>query len=223
MGIFPAVKLLQAAGMTTAITSSELVDAIRSRAARGHMVLAIAGAPGSGKSTLADWLCAKLNQTADGSAAVLPMDGYHFDDCVLEARGIRARKGAPDTFDVAGLRHMLGRLRRNEEAEIAVPVFDRTLEIARAGARLIPQTVRTLIVEGNYLLLDREPWSALRPLFDMTAMIDVPEGILRQRLHERWVGYGLSPEQIVAKLEENDLPNGRFVREASAAADFIVA
>lgn len=209
--------------MTPAITSAELLAAIRRQAATDRVMVALAGAPGSGKSTLAEWLCANLNEAAPESAAVLPMDGYHFDDRVLEARGNRARKGAPDTFDVAGLHHMLERLKRNTEPEIAVPVFDRDLEIARAGARLIPQAVRLMIVEGNYLLLDREPWSSLRPMFDMTVMIDVPEETLRRRLHQRWVGYGLSPEQIAAKLEDNDLPNGRLVRDASIAADLIVS
>ena len=187
------------------------------------MVVALAGAPGSGKSTLAEWLAARLNEDGTDNAAVLPMDGYHYDDRVLEVRGLRHRKGAPDTFDVAGLHHMLARLKRNEEDEIAVPVFDRDLEIARAGARLIPQTVRILIVEGNYLLLDRTPWSGLRNLFDMTVMIAVPEEILRMRLRERWAGYGLSPDQITAKLEDNDLPNGRLVRQFSIAAEFLTS
>jgi pantothenate kinase len=82
------------------------------------------------------------------------MDGYHFDDAVLNERGMRARKGAPETFDVGGLGHMLRRLKLNDEDEVAVPVFDRAIEISRAAARLISKTVSTIIVEGNYLLLD---------------------------------------------------------------------
>src|SRR5688572_27161103 len=109
----------------------ELADILR-RAAGARTLVAVAGPPGAGKSTFAEALADRLNEAAAGSAAVLPMDGFHFDDRVLEPLGLRARKGAPDTFDVAGLRHMLERLRRNQEAEIAVPVFDRELEIARA-------------------------------------------------------------------------------------------
>ena len=117
---------------------------------------------------------------------------------------------------------MLGRLKRNEEDEIAVPVFDRALEIARAGASLIPRTVSRVIVEGNYLLLDRPPWRGLRALFDITVAITVPEDVLRQRLVERWQGYGLPPEEVEAKVELNDLPNGRFVASNSIAADFVL-
>ena len=54
-------------------------------------------------------------------AALLPMDGYHFDDLHLVPAGLRPRKGAPETFDVGGLRHMLMRLRANEEDAVAAP------------------------------------------------------------------------------------------------------
>jgi pantothenate kinase len=186
-----------------------------------RVVVAIAGAPASGKSTLAERLVDRLNADEASSAALLPMDGYHFDDRVLIARGLRARKGAPETFDVGGLLHMLDRLKQNEEDEIAVPVFDRDLEISRAGARLIPRDARILVVEGNYLLLDQEPWSRLQALFDLTVFVDAPEDLLRRRLVERWRGYGFTPEEIEAKVEGNDIPNGRFVISNSKAADLV--
>ena len=103
---------------------------------------------------------------------------------------------------------------------MAVPRFDRTIEIARAGAILIDHSVRLIVSEGNYLLLRQQPWAALRPLFDVTVMVEAPEQILRQRLTARWQGYALPPEEIARKVEEVDLPNGRFVRNQSAAADY---
>jgi pantothenate kinase len=102
-------------------------------------------------------------------------------------------------------------------------VFDRDIEIARAGARLIPRSARIIITEGNYLLLRKAPWSELRPLFDVTVFVDEPEATLRQRLEARWRGYRLSPEEIRAKLEENDLPNARIVIAESGEADYCVA
>jgi pantothenate kinase len=187
-----------------------------------RVICAIAGAPGSGKSTLASALVGALNAREAGCAALLPMDGYHYDDLHLVPVGLRARKGAPETFDVGGLRHTLARLRARDEEAVAVPVFDRDIEVARAGARLIPQSARIIVVEGNYLLLTRPPWDSLLACFDVTAMIDVPEPVLRARLIERWRGYGLSHEEIAAKVENNDIPNGRMVRDGSAAADLVI-
>ena len=204
---------------------TELEDLARRLTALGEgrrAIGAIAGAPGSGKSTLAERLVEKLNRDTPGIAALLPMDGYHFDDLHLVPAGLRPRKGAPETFDVGGLRHMLGRLRANEEDAVAVPVFDRDIEIARAGARLIPSSVRVIVCEGNYLLLDRAPWNTLRPLFDLTVMIEVSEEELRRRLTQRWEGYRLTPEEIAWKLDGNDLPNGRAVMADSAPADVVI-
>ena len=201
-----------------------LADLCAGRAAGGtdRVILAIAGPPGSGKSTLAEKLAALLNAGHAGLAEVLPMDGYHYDDLYLVPAGLRPRKGAPQTFDVGGLYHTLRRLRARDEAEVAVPVFDRKIEIARAGARLIPAGVPVIIVEGNWLLLDQSPWDRLRPMFDITLRVDVPETVLRSRLRARWEGLGLTEAEIIAKLEENDLPNGRLVRDGSVVPDYLL-
>lgn len=209
--------------MVQAIDLAGLADVLEARAAGGRVILAIAGAPGSGKSTLAEKLVGKLNGRRAGMAAVLPMDGFHYDDLHLVPAGLRPCKGAPQTFDVGGLCHTLSRLRARDEAGVAVPVFDRKLEIARAGARLIPAEVPVIVVEGNYLLLDQAPWDRLRPMFDLTAMVDVAEPVLRARLRGRWERLGLAEGEVRAKLEDNDLPNGRLVREASVPADYRLA
>ena len=200
-----------------------LADLLEARAAGGQRVIvALAGAPGSGKSTLADKLVGKLNARQAGLAAVLPMDGYHYDDLYLVPAGLRPRKGAPMTFDVGGLYHTLKRMRARDEVEVAVPVFDRKIEIARAGARVIPREVPVIVVEGNWLLLNQSPWDRLRPVFDVTVMVDVPEHVLRARLRGRWERLGLTEDQIIEKLEEIDLPNGRWVRDGSIRADHVI-
>jgi pantothenate kinase len=197
-----------------------LVVIVCKRGAAHRSITALAGPPAAGKSTLSEKLEAALNDLEPGSAAVLAMDGYHYDDWVLVPRGLRARKGAPETFDVAGLAHMLRRLRTNDEHEVAVPVFDRSLEIARSGARMIPQSIRHLIVEGNYLLLDRDPWRSLAPLFDTTVLIECEMEVLKERLWARWRGYGLEEAEIEAKVAGNDLVNARLVISESRGAEF---
>jgi pantothenate kinase len=209
--------------MTEVIGPEALAARLAARAgADGRTICAIAGAPGSGKSTLAEALVARLNDAAPGQAALLPMDGFHFDDLHLVPAGLRPRKGAPETFDVGGLAATLARLRAADEPFVAVPVFDRAIEIARAGARLIPAAARVIVAEGNWLLLDRAPWAALRRHYDLTVMIEVPEPVLRDRLTRRWEGYGLTPAEIAEKLDGNDLPNARLVAAASAPADYVI-
>jgi pantothenate kinase len=207
---------------TPGITLDDLAARLQALPKGTRSIVAIAGAPGSGKSTTAERLVDTLNATAPGRAALLPMDGYHYDDAVLRDMGRHPWKGAPDTFDVGGLRSLLARLRARDEPTVAVPVFDRSIEIARAGGRLIPQSAEIIVAEGNYLLLSRSPWDSLAPFFDLRVLIAVPEDVLRDRLGARWVHYGLTPEGIRAKLEENDLPNGRVVAAESTGADVIL-
>jgi pantothenate kinase len=67
---------------------------------KARRIVVIVGAPGAGKSTFSEALQAALSERVN--CEVLPMDGFHFDDIVLNARGHRPRKGAPHTFDVGG-------------------------------------------------------------------------------------------------------------------------
>ena len=204
--------------MSEAIDFEGLVALAQGLLARpGRQVIAIVGAPGAGMSTLVERLAESLDETA-----ILPMDGFHYDDAVLHQMGRRPWKGAPDTFDVGGLRSTLARLRDPAEGPVAVPVFDRDLEISRGSARIIGPEARLILAEGNYLLLNAAPWPSLRPQFDLTIRIEVPEDELRRRLTRRWIGYGLTEAEIAFKLDENDLPNGRLIIHEGAAPDYLL-
>jgi len=202
------------------ISADALFELLASTPPGERRIVAIAGAPASGKSTLAAQLVDRLNTAAQGRAALLPMDGYHFDDTLLDRLGRRARKGAPDTFDVGGLRALIERLRARTEDEVIAPVFDRDIEIARAGANPIPRAADVIVTEGNYLLLGAAPWSSLAPLFDVKVLVTVPEPVLRARLRARWEHYRLPEAEIARKLDEVDLPNGRLVLAGSIGADY---
>ncbi|PWW36230.1 nucleoside triphosphate hydrolase [Chromohalobacter israelensis] len=182
-------------------------------------LVAIAGPPAAGKSTLTQRLCERLNVLQPGVAAIVPMDGYHFDNAVLAPQGRLDIKGAPETFDVAGLLSDLTRLRRDDGA-VAVPVFDRPLDLARAGGRLILPEHRLVLVEGNYLLLDAPPWRELQALFDLSVFIDVPDSVLVERLLCRWRDMGQDPAGARARTHDKDMLNARLVNDRSAAPDW---
>lgn len=196
---------------------ANLVWILRGRYRGSRLIAGIAGPPGSGKSTLAEAVVDDLNAQQQGLAAVLSMDGFHYDDAVLTELGSLSRKGAIDTFDAGGFLNLVRRLKENTEDTIAVPVFDRSIEIARAGGRLIPRSTGIVVAEGNYLLIQHEPWSQLAPLLDISVLLEADVEELRRRLTDRWKKLGLSSSDIARKLDEVDLPNGRFVVEQSVA------
>ncbi|MFW2542269.1 nucleoside triphosphate hydrolase [Primorskyibacter sp. 2E107] len=185
----------------------------------GRLIVAVAGAPGSGKSTLAEAVVQRLK--AAGEAAVLmPMDGFHLDNRLLETRGMLSRKGAPETFDFGGLASAISRIRAGEP--VFLPVFNRSREESIAGAAEISADTRIIVVEGNYLLLDEAPWTTLAPFWDLTVFLDVDTAELERRLVSRWIGYGYDMTIARAKAESNDLPNAQRVTEGFRGADLIL-
>lgn len=182
-------------------------------------MIGMAGPPAAGKSTTAQALAAAIRD-AGQTATVIPMDGFHYDDAVLETLGLRARKGSPPTFDAAGFKVLLQRLKACEP-DVAIPHFDRSLELSRAAAELVSADIRFLVIEGNYLLLDEAPWVTLGPLFDMTVYLQVPLAELDRRLVARWDHFGRDREEARKWIDSNDLPNIRHVLDRSAPADVI--
>lgn len=202
-------------------TTNDLARTLIERAGdTKRFLVAIAGPPGAGKSTLANDLASALKAQHE-SAEVLPMDGFHMDDGVLTAKGLLPRKGAPETFDVRGFLDIVRAVRAADQ-DVLVPVFDRSREIAIAAARIVEQSTRFVLVEGNYLLLDRAPWSGLDGQFDFSILISPPVAVLEERLMQRWIDLGFSREAARAKTEGNDLKNGTLVRDHSRRAQCVL-
>ena len=178
------------------------------RETQDRILVGIAGAPGSGKSTLASELARRLNLQRCPSM-IVPMDGFHLDNAVLDARGLRNRKGAPETFDADGFLHLIRRLR--ESVEVVAPVFDRTRDLSVAGAVVVPANCAVVIVEGNYLMFDEMPWANLAELWDLSVRLAVPMPKLRSRLIQRWLSLNHSRTAATRRAEGNDIPNAERV------------
>jgi pantothenate kinase len=208
--------------MARLIALQDLATEILGRSAGcRRFVVAIAGPPGAGKSTVSASLCEAINAIEPDAAAVVPMDGFHLDNAILDQMDMRKRKGSPPTFDCAGLELLLQRLRASGD-DVVIPLFDRKLDLARAGAAIVGRQTRILLVEGNYLLLDQAPWDRLQPLFDLSVFLEVDRTELENRLVQRWLGYGYNVGSAQARALSNDIPNAELVLEKSRPADFRV-
>ena len=184
---------------------------------KNRYFIALSGPPASGKSTISEKLLKDLTLKGHNSS-ILQMDGFHYDDQILKQKSLLLKKGAPETFDVMGFLNFLFRL-QNED-DVAIPIFDRSLELSRSSAVIISKETRVVIVEGNYILLRTHPWRELHKFFNSTIMINTKNEILEKRLIERWRSFNIPEEEIKQKVFENDLPNGVNVYKNSILADF---
>jgi pantothenate kinase len=198
----------------------ELVARARGLAAAGgRRLLGVTGPPGSGKSTLATAVADALGA---GLAVVVGMDGFHLADAELVRLGRRDRKGAPDTFDGHGYLALLRRLRAAQEPITYAPLFDRDIEDSIAAAVPVPVTVPLVVTEGNYLLLDGEPWCQMPAILDEVWYLDPPSRQRIERLIARHRAHGKKPDQARAWALGPDQENAELIAACQHKADIVI-
>lgn len=179
-------------------------------------IVAVAGPPGSGKSTLADTLAAMLTRRG-APCAVVPMDGFHLDNRLLDADGTRQQKGSPHTFDAQGVLRLVRALQ--DDGDLIYPVFDRSRDLAIAGAGRLPADCQTVLIEGNYLLYDAPVWRELADHWTLSIALTPPRALLHERLVQRWLDHGMPPDQATQRAEQNDMKNADLVLAHMLPAD----
>ncbi|KAI1757671.1 P-loop containing nucleoside triphosphate hydrolase protein [Xylaria castorea] len=189
-----------------------------------RIVIAFSGPPGSGKSTIAARVVQSINTTFQRPIATcLAMDGFHYARAYLDTLPnpieAHARRGAPWTFDAGGVVGLLKTLSASrvavEPVTILAPSFDHRLKDPVAEAIRIEPETEIVIVEGNWLLLDREPWKQIPDYVDDTWFVDVEPALASRRIALRHITAGIEGtwEAAMARVEANDLLNGDEVRK----------
>jgi pantothenate kinase len=191
-------------------------------AARGQPhLLGITGPPGTGKSTLTAAIVRSFGAERVG---VLPMDGFHLANAVLERLDRRARKGAPDTFDAEGFVVAVRRVAalRPGDPPVYVPDFDRALDEPVAGSHALAAGLGLIVVEGNYLGLDTAPWSRIRTLLTELWYLDSSTDERLTRLTARHIAGGRSAAGARVYAAEVDGANAGLVADARTNSDRVL-
>ncbi|MGH9081212.1 MAG: type I pantothenate kinase [Acidimicrobiales bacterium] len=148
----PLCRLLSAvasAGRARARRVAEFLDV-----SDGHQpfVIGLAGSVAVGKSTVAREMEALLGRDPDlASVEVISTDSFLYPNDELEARGLSARKGFPESYDRSRLVATLAAVRAGTD-EVPVPVYShRDYDIVPGRHHLVRRPA-ALIVEGLNVL-----------------------------------------------------------------------
>ncbi len=186
-------------------------------------ILGVAGAPGAGKTTFVEALIAEVARIHGPSwVAHLPMDGFHLADTQLQRLDAVSRKGAADTFDGYGYTHTLRRIRAHTDEDIYVPGFERALEQPIAAALLIPHSARLIVTEGNYLLLDQQPWTRARAELNQVWYVATDHDVRINRLIDRHIRFGKTLAAAAEWATTSDEKNAELVAATSRLADRVI-
>ncbi len=201
----------------------ERLAALHAAAGRRTVVF-FAGPPAAGKSTVALLLELLARDVPGCELQAVGLDGFHHYNEYLRSHTIvrggvtmplAQIKGAPESFDVELFARTLARL--HEEEAVPWPVYDRTIHDPRENALQV--TAPIVLVEGNWLLLNEEPWASLAPLADYTVFLSADEADVRERAVSRKAKGGISREEAEAHYDRSDGPNIRRALECSRTAD----
>ncbi|WP_406198655.1 nucleoside/nucleotide kinase family protein [Kitasatospora sp. NBC_01560] len=186
-------------------------------------ILGLAGPPGAGKSTLARYLVTEVERCeGPGTAAYLPLDGFHLSGAQLDRLGLEHRKGAPATFDAHGYVALLQRVLADRFQDIYVPDFDRELDEPVAARHVVAPHTRLVVTEGNYLAATEHPWPDARRLLRELWYVETEDAVREQRLLVRHRAGGRDERAARHRVTSNDHPNGEYVKAGRSLCTRIV-
>lgn len=177
-----------------------------------RIIVFLAAPPGSGKTTLACFL-EHLSKNTPGITPLqaIGIDGFHYPQEYLDQHYVdmqtgRVRlseiKGNAATFDVDKLRNYIIQTR---DHDLAWPDYSRLLHDPIEGAVMVAEKI--VLLEGNYLLCDEEPWNSLEELCDDSVFVEIATDVLEKRLVRRKLLTGCTRDEARDFVTRSDLKN----------------
>lgn len=192
-----------------------------------RLIVFMAAPPAVGKTTLSKFLEYLADQSEDlTKIQAIGLDGFHYHSDYINTHNavvmgkevpMKKVKGCPETYDTEKLRE---KFKKIKEEDILWPVYDRTIHDVVEDVEKITKNI--ILIEGNWLLLDEEPWKSMKDTADYTIMIRSEEETLKERLVGRKMKGGLTREEAEDWYINSDSVNVRRVLQTSLDGDFML-
>jgi type I pantothenate kinase len=177
-------------------------------------IVAVAGSVAVGKSTFARVLQALIARWPDHPrVALVTTDGFLHPNAVLHQRGLMARKGFPESYDLRRMIRFLAAVKAGERTVVA-PVYSHTAYDIVAGQTQIVERPDVLIFEGLNVLQTINTAVVASDFFDFSVYIDADETHIEQWYLERF----LLLQRTAFQSEESFFHHFKDLDEAAARA-----
>lgn len=189
-----------------------------------RLIVYLAAPPGTGKTTLAMFL-EYLSGTDPKYQKIqsVGLDGFHYRQeyinthtACVDGKEVPMRdvKGCPETFDINKVTEKLEALMHGN---VSWPVYDRSRHDVVEDAVMVTESI--VLIEGNWLLLQEQGWCGLSRYCDYSIFVRAEEAMLKERLVERKIKGGLTPDEAEQFYDNSDRKNILRVLGGSRPAD----
>ena len=189
-------------------------------------VVGMAGPTGAGKSVLAV-LFKELAKQAEQSFAFesITIDAYHYPNSFLNSHfsagePLKKVKGRFDTYDVHKLAGDVQRFSFGKK--VAFPHYSRKVHDPVENGVVIEAKHCLLIVEGLWLLYDREGWEIIGPLLDFCYFIESEKEQVKEPVLKRHMAGGRTFDDASRHYELVDGKNSDLVLTTKARANKVI-
>lgn len=188
-----------------------------------RLIVFLAATPGTGKSTLVKFLESLSNKKGLIKLQSIGIDGFHYPNSYLKTHHLYDdvnkpylidMKGSPETFDVDKLNSYLSNIQNNS---IIWPVYSRINHDIDFNGEQIKEDI--ILLEGNYLLLNKHPWNQLVHYADFTIFIKGNSEVQKKHLIQRKLTGGSSTIDAEKHYKNTDLKNTNLIENNSIKAD----
>jgi putative kinase len=203
----------------------EMVGIYRSRR-KPRVIIGIAGPTGAGKSVITALFKAIAKQrTLPFAFEAVTLDAYHYPNEFLathtsQDQPLKEVKGRYDTYNVKKLADDLKAFASGNE--VSLPEYSRILHEPVEDSIPLAHSEALLVVEGLWLLYEKDGWEIIHPLLDFVFFIEADKEESKGSVVNRHVMGGRTYEDAVKFYDEVDGRNFDLVMATKSRANKVI-